>query len=165
MGSAAGLAAAGGIAGGVGQLGSGLVGFFAARENAKLLRRQGQAAYKQGQRQLRSVLGAQRAGYGAAGVFGVSPTLVQVDTATQLELLALREKWRFDAAAENEKLAGTVGLVNSLFGGVATALGSSVNVQNPIQRTPVQQQYPRVTLDDALKIPGAGYATGGSVIG
>lgn len=143
-----------------GQVGAGISSFIAAQRNARVLREQGRAALEQGRRRARAVLGDIRAGFGAAGVFGVTPTAVAIDAATQLELLALREKWQFRMAAFEQKGAGIDALIGGLVGGAGTALGGAFQasqlfgdqiVQTPPGTTP--QSIPVTPYTGPMRIP------------
>jgi hypothetical protein len=105
-----------------GQVGVGVSARSGARRDARTLRDIGEISAQDAVRQGGRVIGAQRAGFGAAGVdvnVG-TPTEVTRDTAEQVELEALRERFRFGSAAQQLEREGDVAFTRSILGATST---------------------------------------------
>ena len=104
------------------QVGTGISALGHARADARTLKDIGRISAADVRRQGQRVVGAQRAAYGAAGVdpgFG-TPLEVMRNTAEEIELEALREKFRFDSAAYQVKREGQEALTRSILGATST---------------------------------------------
>jgi len=105
-----------------GQIGAGFSASAGARADARTLRDIGRLSAESVRRKGAQVAGAQVAGYGAAGVDPGSGTPLEVARATaeEIELEALRERFRFDSAAAQVRREGNMALTRSILGSMST---------------------------------------------
>ena len=132
------------------QVGTGISARAGARADARTLRDIGRISAADVRRQGQRLIGAQRAAYGAAGVDPGRGTPLEVmrDTAEEIELEALREKFRFDSAAYQVRREGDEALTRSILGGVSTltdalamkAYGSTPSTKGGKRRRPQSER-------------------------
>ena len=104
------------------QVGAGFSARSGARSDARTLRDIGRISAEDVRRSGARVKGAQLAAFGAAGVDPGSGTPLEVlrNTAEEVELEALREKFKFDSAAHQLRREGDVALTRSILGAAST---------------------------------------------
>ena len=135
MGTSAALFAASSTLQAGAQIGAGVSQRRTAEQNARLLRDRGEAALRQGRLRARSLVAEQRAAFGAANVFGVTPTAVMINSAAELELEALRAQFSFMAEASARETAGNAALTRGLVQSSGTILGRAFQASNLFPRS------------------------------
>jgi hypothetical protein len=106
-----------------------------AKENADILEDLGIVAAEDTRREVRSLIGSQRAAVAASGGDpNVGSALdLTAESASEGELAALRAQFGFDARAAVAENEGRAALVSGITGGIGTILGGSLTAlgQNP----------------------------------
>jgi hypothetical protein len=129
-----------------GSLTSGIMERQQAAQNARMLERQGVQAEAQGRREAKKLEGAQRARYAKAGVAPGEGTALDVilESREQATLEARRRRMAFQGEADTQRKAGSVALLQGIFGAGSTLLGAVGRERNPsplVRDLPAPSKY------------------------